>query len=99
MVQATVAPAIEATEPKAIVVPVSTYQSKYVFEGHLGTFSRVEHTKAEMTKAENKEPTAPAFQNSCVESFKILLPRQRGSRTRRHQTATCIQPLASLTNW
>ena len=62
MVQATVAPAIEATEPKAIVVPVSTYQSKYVFEGHLGTFSRVEHTKAEMTKAENKEPTAPAFQ-------------------------------------
>ena len=62
MVQATVAPAIEATESKAIVVPVSTYQSKYVFEGHLGTFSRVEHTKAEMTKAENKEPTAPAFQ-------------------------------------
>ena len=62
MVQATVAPAIEATEPKAIVVPVSTYQSKYVFEGHLGTFSRVEHTKAEMTKAENKEPIAPAFQ-------------------------------------
>jgi len=62
MVQATVAPAIEATEPKAIVVPVSTYQSKYVFEGHLGTFSRVEHTKAEMTKAENKEPSAPAFQ-------------------------------------
>ena len=61
MVQATVAPA-EATEPKAIVVPVSTYQSKYVFEGHLGTFSRVKHTKAEMTKAENKEPTAPAFQ-------------------------------------
>ena len=62
MVQATVAPAIEATEQKAIVVPVSTYQSKYVFEGHLGTFSRVEHTKAEMTKAENKEPTALAFQ-------------------------------------
>ena len=62
MVQATVAPAIEAPELKAIVVPVSTYQSKYVFEGHLGTFSRVEHTKAEMTKAENKEPTAPAFQ-------------------------------------
>ena len=62
MVQATAAPAIEATEQKAIVVPVSTYQSKYVFEGHLGTFSRVEHTKAEMTKAENKEPTAPAFQ-------------------------------------
>ena len=62
MVQATVAPAIEATELKAIVVPVSTYQSKYVFEGHLGTFSRVEHTKAEMTKAENKEPIAPAFQ-------------------------------------
>lgn len=62
MVQATAAPAIEATEQKAIVVPVSTYQSKYVFEGHLGTFSRVEHTKAEMTKAENKEPSAPAFQ-------------------------------------
>ena len=62
MVQATVAPAIEATEPKAIVVPASTYQSQYVFEGRLGTFSRVEHTKAEMTKAENKEPTAPAFQ-------------------------------------
>ena len=61
MVQATVAPA-EATEPKAIVVPVSTYQSKYVFEGHLGTFSRVEHTKSAMTKAENKEPAAPAFQ-------------------------------------
>ena len=62
MVQATVAPAIEATEPKAIVVPVSTYQSQYVFEGRLGTFSRVEHIKAEMTKAENKEPTAPVFQ-------------------------------------
>ena len=62
MVQATVAPAIEATEPKAIVVPVSTYQSKYVFEGHLGTFSRVEHTKAAMTKAENNKPPAPAFQ-------------------------------------
>lgn len=62
MVQATAAPAIEATEQKAIVVPVSTYQSKYVFEGHLGTFSRVEHTKAEMTKAENKELSAPAFQ-------------------------------------
>ena len=62
MVQATVAPAIEATEPKAIVVPASTYQSQYVFEGRLGTFSRVEHIKAEMTKAENKEPTAPVFQ-------------------------------------
>ena len=62
MVQATAAPAIEATEQKAIVVPVSTYQSEYVFEGHLGTFSRVEHTKAAMTKAENKEPAAPAFQ-------------------------------------
>ena len=62
MVQATVAPAIEATEQKAIVVPVSTYQSQYVFEGRLGTFSRVEHIKAEMTKAENKEPTAPVFQ-------------------------------------
>ena len=62
MVQATAAPAIEANEQKAIVVPVSTYQSEYVFEGHLGTFSRVEHTKAAITKAENKEPAAPAFQ-------------------------------------
>lgn len=62
MVQATVAPAVESVEQKAIVVPASTYQSEYVFKGCLGTFSRVEHTKAAMTKAENNEPAAPAFE-------------------------------------
>nr|WP_314739674.1 ribonuclease E [uncultured Haemophilus sp.] len=60
--QATAAPAIEPAERQEIVVPVSTYQSQYVFEGRLGTFSRVVHTKAEMTKAENNEPAAPAFE-------------------------------------
>lgn len=60
--QATSAPAIEPAERQEIIVPVSTYQSQYVFEGRLGTFSRVAHTKAEMTKAENNEPTAPAFE-------------------------------------
>ncbi len=48
-----------ATQAKAIKnavneikVPVSSYQSNYVFEGKLGTFSRAEHTKSVMTQAE-----------------------------------------------
>lgn len=50
--QATIAPAIVEETSSIIEVPVSTYQSSYVFEGHLGTFSRVQHTRVEMTRAE-----------------------------------------------
>ncbi|MFA9500596.1 ribonuclease E [Mannheimia sp. E30BD] len=49
--KATVAPAIETEMQQAIEVPVSTYESNYSFNGRLGTFSRAEHTKAEMTVA------------------------------------------------
>ncbi|WP_208790054.1 ribonuclease E [Actinobacillus vicugnae] len=48
--QATSAPAIEQVTTE-IVAPVSTYVSSYSFSGHLGTFSRVQHTKAAMTVA------------------------------------------------
>lgn len=47
----TIAPAIKAAPQQAIEVPVSTYESSYSFNGRLGTFSRAEHTKAEMTVA------------------------------------------------
>ena len=53
--QATQAPAIESANPEAICVPVSDYQSEYSFNGKLGTFSRVIHTKAEMTVASAPE--------------------------------------------
>ncbi|WGE35445.1 ribonuclease E [Actinobacillus genomosp. 1] len=53
--QATQAPAIESANPEAIRVPVSDYQSEYSFNGKLGTFSRVIHTKAEMTVASAPE--------------------------------------------
>ncbi|WP_192919073.1 ribonuclease E [Mannheimia pernigra] len=49
--KATIAPAIEADPQQAIEIPVSTYESSYSFNGRLGTFSRAEHTKAEMTVA------------------------------------------------
>lgn len=49
--QATQAPAIENISVEAIVVPSSSYQSEYTFVGNLGTFSRVQHTKAAMTVA------------------------------------------------
>lgn len=49
--QATQAPAIENIRVEAIVVPSSSYQSEYTFVGNLGTFSRVQHTKAAMTVA------------------------------------------------
>lgn len=47
--KATIAPAIEADPQQAIEIPVSNYESSYSFNGRLGTFSRAEHTKAEMT--------------------------------------------------
>ncbi|WGE90718.1 ribonuclease E [Actinobacillus genomosp. 1] len=53
--QATQAPAIESANPQAICLPVSDYQSEYSFNGKLGTFSRVIHTKAEMTVASAPE--------------------------------------------
>ena len=46
----------------AIVVPQSTYQSEYTFNGKIGTFSRVEHTKAQMTQAKAPEVMADAFE-------------------------------------
>lgn len=49
--KATIAPAIEADPQQAIEIPVSNYESSYSFNGRLGTFSRAEHTKAEMTVA------------------------------------------------
>ncbi|WGE54952.1 ribonuclease E [Actinobacillus equuli subsp. equuli] len=49
--QATSAPALENVSMEEIVVPVSSYESSYSFSGHLGTFSRVQHTKAAMTVA------------------------------------------------
>ncbi|MEG9531987.1 ribonuclease E [Mannheimia indoligenes] len=49
--KATSAPAIETVSQQVIEVPVSSYESNYSFNGRLGTFSRVEHTKAEMTVA------------------------------------------------
>lgn len=49
--QATQAPAIDNIIVEAIVVPSSSYQSEYTFVGNLGTFSRVQHTKAAMTVA------------------------------------------------
>lgn len=53
--QATSAPAIENTSTGVIVAPVSSYESSYSFSGHLGTFSRVQHTKAAMTVASAPE--------------------------------------------
>ncbi|QLB42095.1 MULTISPECIES: ribonuclease E [Mannheimia] len=47
--KATIAPAIEADPQQAIEIPVSNYEGSYSFNGRLGTFSRAEHTKAEMT--------------------------------------------------
>ncbi|MEG9490716.1 ribonuclease E [Mannheimia indoligenes] len=49
--KATSAPAIETVSQQVIEVPVSSYESNYSFNGRLGTFSRVKHTKAEMTVA------------------------------------------------
>ena len=46
----------------AIVVPQSTYQSEYTFNGKIGTFSRVEHTKAQMTQAKAPEVMEDAFE-------------------------------------
>lgn len=41
-----------AQEPlTAVSAPTSTYQSSYRFDGKLGTVSRVQHTRAEMTQA------------------------------------------------
>ena len=59
--QATSAPA-EQTEAQAIEVPVSTYQSSYTFKGQLGTFSRVQHTKAAMTKAESSNESLTNYE-------------------------------------
>ncbi|WP_237610250.1 ribonuclease E [Actinobacillus pleuropneumoniae] len=53
--QATQVPAIGNATAEAISVPVSNYQSDYSFNGRLGTFSRVMHTKAEMTVASAPE--------------------------------------------
>ena len=52
----------EENTPIAIVVPQSTYQSEYTFNGKIGTFSRVEHTKAQMTQAKAPEAMADAFE-------------------------------------
>ena len=41
------AESVEAVIPQ----PIAVYQSQYQFEGKLGTFSRVQHTQAEMTVA------------------------------------------------
>ena len=49
--QATSAPALESVSTEEIFDPVSSYESSYSFSGHLGTFSRVQHTKAAMTVA------------------------------------------------
>lgn len=64
-----VAPQTTMVESNA--VPVAIYQSQYQFNGKLGTFSRVAHTKAEMAvaKAEQNatQPTAlaiPQWQHS-----------------------------------
>ena len=46
----------------AIVVPQSTYQSEYTFNGKIGTFSRVEHTKAQMTQAKAPEAIGDVFE-------------------------------------
>ncbi|HGO5814632.1 TPA: ribonuclease E [Mannheimia haemolytica] len=67
--KATVAPAIESDASQKIEVPVSNYQSSYTFNGRLGTFSRAEHTKAEMTVAKSPtetlgEITVSEWQNS-----------------------------------
>lgn len=50
-VQATSTLIFENTSTEEIVAPVSNYESSYSFSGHLGTFSRVQHTKAAMTVA------------------------------------------------
>ncbi|WGE31915.1 ribonuclease E [Actinobacillus genomosp. 2] len=49
--KATPAPAVEGINVEVIKVPVSNYQSEYSFNGNLGTFSRVAHTKSAMTVA------------------------------------------------
>lgn len=49
--KATVAPAITSINAQVIEAPTSNYQSNYTFNGKLGTFSRVKHTKSEMTCA------------------------------------------------
>ena len=52
----------EESAPIAIVVPQSTYQSEYTFNGKIGTFSRVEHTKAQMTQAKAPEAIGDVFE-------------------------------------
>ncbi|QNS15268.1 ribonuclease E [Mannheimia bovis] len=66
--QATVAPAIVGSS-QAVEIPVSSYESSYSFNGKLGTFSRVEHTKSAMTVAsapneESKPFAISEWQNS-----------------------------------